>query len=423
LGATIPFIVDIVAESEDNFRSSRTDGGRYAIYFSDADKGVWNLFCDSRVSPDYLASDWFEFSHDTLTSFQQDLVLTKTDASIYARVTEDDGLPSYSYRIDAYSNLLSSRAEAVSGAGADNVVEISVSSLDNSGWHVSLNRWDDDYPILGGLIVENGDASNVSPGDTVTFNLIYGKLIMGTVTQDVGDGPIDWDDIAVVASDDKGNLYNTGVQAGGDYALYTDTGSLHMGAYADGYISDPRWSFLEVTGDIYDGPDFTINEAHCRVSGSLINLPLPLDPSYYEIVAQTGVDGYDGYYVSAEIDIVTGTYTMYLGDGDWTIYPPCCFPDFEILGPTVVTIGESPDTARTIDFEYISSGLACGDVDANESINIFDCVYIINYLYKGGPPPNPEYIADVNSSGSLDIMDGVYIINYLYKGGPAPNCP
>jgi len=422
-GGDIPFITYIAAESEDLYKDAATDNGRYAIYFSEDDKGDWNLACDTRISPDYLDPYWFEFSHDTLTSFQYDLTLTKTDTAIYARVTENGGLPSNNYRIDAYSDLLSSSAEAVSGTGANNVAEISVSSLDNSGWTVSLNRYDDDYPIPVGLIVENGDAMDVSPGDTVSFNLIDGKLISGTVTQDVGDGPIEWDDVVVYASDYTGNFYDSEVQEGGAYTIYTDTGSHFLGAYADGYISDPAWSPLDVTGDINDGPDFIINEAHCRVSGSLVNLPLPLDPSYYEVYAMTGMDGSDGYYVSAQIDNSTGTYIIYLGDGDWTITPPCCFPDFEYLGPTEVTIGESPDTARTIDFEYVSTALICGDADGNELVNILDCSYIINYLYRGGPPPPSENSVDVDGSGGVNILDVSYLINYLYRSGPVPDCP
>ena len=65
----------------------------------------------------------------------------------------------------------------------------------------------------------------------------------------------------------------------------------------------------------------------------------------------------------------------------------------------------------------------CGDADGSESINILDVTAIINYLYKGGPAPDPIVSADVNNSGNLNILDVTTIINYLYKSGPALNCP
>ena len=71
----------------------------------------------------------------------------------------------------------------------------------------------------------------------------------------------------------------------------------------------------------------------------------------------------------------------------------------------------------------VRAGGLCGDIDGNESINLLDVVYLINYLYKGGPPPAILNLADVNNSGSVNLLDATYLINYLYKGGPPPNCP
>jgi subtilisin family serine protease len=60
-----------------------------------------------------------------------------------------------------------------------------------------------------------------------------------------------------------------------------------------------------------------------------------------------------------------------------------------------------------------------GDANMNGQINIQDITYLINYLYKGGPAPDP-YSGDVNGSGTINISDITYLINYLYKGGPPP---
>ncbi|PKK82602.1 MAG: hypothetical protein CVT49_12695 [candidate division Zixibacteria bacterium HGW-Zixibacteria-1] len=59
---------------------------------------------------------------------------------------------------------------------------------------------------------------------------------------------------------------------------------------------------------------------------------------------------------------------------------------------------------------------AAGDVNGDMKVNILDIVAIINYLYKGGPPPVHFYHADVYGGGILNLLDGLQILKYLYKG-------
>ena len=47
-------------------------------------------------------------------------------------------------------------------------------------------------------------------------------------------------------------------------------------------------------------------------------------------------------------------------------------------------------------------------------------VCMINYLFKGGPPPDPFEYADVNCDGDFTLADVVYLINYLFRNGPPP---
>ncbi len=65
----------------------------------------------------------------------------------------------------------------------------------------------------------------------------------------------------------------------------------------------------------------------------------------------------------------------------------------------------------------------CGDANGDATFNIFDVTYVITFLYKGGPAPNPEEAADVNNDTVVNIFDITYMIAYLYKGGPDPVCP
>ncbi len=61
-----------------------------------------------------------------------------------------------------------------------------------------------------------------------------------------------------------------------------------------------------------------------------------------------------------------------------------------------------------------------GDADNSGSITISDAVYLINYIFSGGPAPCPLRNGDADCSGSVTISDAVYLIAYIFSGGPAP---
>ena len=61
-----------------------------------------------------------------------------------------------------------------------------------------------------------------------------------------------------------------------------------------------------------------------------------------------------------------------------------------------------------------------GDVNGDYKITVSDVVYIVNYLFKGGPAPNPFLTGDANCDTNVMVSDVVYLVNYLFKGGPPP---
>ncbi len=62
----------------------------------------------------------------------------------------------------------------------------------------------------------------------------------------------------------------------------------------------------------------------------------------------------------------------------------------------------------------------CGDVNNSSYVDIDDAVFIVNYIFSGGPAPDPIESGDVNCSGEVDIDDIVYLVNYIFAGGPEP---
>lgn len=65
-----------------------------------------------------------------------------------------------------------------------------------------------------------------------------------------------------------------------------------------------------------------------------------------------------------------------------------------------------------------------GDVDGNGFVNISDAVFLITYIFGGGPAPANRAAADADCSGIITISDAVYLISYIFAGGPRPHyCP
>jgi hypothetical protein len=64
-----------------------------------------------------------------------------------------------------------------------------------------------------------------------------------------------------------------------------------------------------------------------------------------------------------------------------------------------------------------------GDPNSDGAINITDGIYILNFLFLGGPPPTCAEAANPNDDKSVNITDGIYILNFLFLGGPAPVAP
>lgn len=61
-----------------------------------------------------------------------------------------------------------------------------------------------------------------------------------------------------------------------------------------------------------------------------------------------------------------------------------------------------------------------GDVNGDSLINLLDVVFLIHYLFEGGPPPNPPAAGDVTGDCFIGLSDLIWLINYLYRSGPPP---
>src|SRR3990172_6189152 len=72
-------------------------------------------------------------------------------------------------------------------------------------------------------------------------------------------------------------------------------------------------------------------------------------------------------------------------------------------------------------YSYQCTSIA-GDANGSGTTpNLTDLVYLVNYVFKGGPAPSPLCQGDANGSKDTpNLSDVVYLVNYVFKGGPAP---
>jgi len=95
-----------------------------------------------------------------------------------------------------------------------------------------------------------------------------------------------------------------------------------------------------------------------------------------------------------------------IGDTPYNIY------DF-----SGTTLCDSDDFPKV---DIIVTTYVAGDADGSGGVDIDDVVFMIDYIFSGGPAPDPVCLGDADSSGEADIDDVVFLINYIFSGGPAP---
>ena len=69
------------------------------------------------------------------------------------------------------------------------------------------------------------------------------------------------------------------------------------------------------------------------------------------------------------------------------------------------------------------ANVAAKAVAGDGSLDLSDAIFVLAFLFLGGPEPECLESADSNDDGALDITDGVHLLNFLFTGGPAPPAP
>jgi len=88
----------------------------------------------------------------------------------------------------------------------------------------------------------------------------------------------------------------------------------------------------------------------------------------------------------------------------------------------IIILSNDPDedsiaipVTLTVGISYIA-----GDANGDGEVNSADLAYLANFLFGGGPSPDPMLAGDANGDCEVTTVDLVYLANYLFNGGPPP---
>lgn len=120
--------------------------------------------------------------------------------------------------------------------------------------------------------------------------------------------------------------------------------------------------------------------------------------------------------------------------------PVCCnYQKVSLIPPggcdSMLIQPDSAAVADTTKLILIDGSLSvptwmCGDTNGDNGpvVDISDLMYLVAYIFLGGPAPNPLARADINCSGGgtpVDVADLTGLVAYIFTGGAAPcsTCP
>jgi hypothetical protein len=148
-------------------------------------------------------------------------------------------------------------------------------------------------------------------------------------------------------------------------------------------------------------------------------IPTPYldEPYFYEFWAVGGTEPYTWTFVGGDLPLGLS----FTGGATATLSGTPVWPATYYFTVAVSSSDEPPlaDT-MTCAMEVTERPYVCGDTDSNGLVNVSDVVYLINYIFGGGPAPLPLESGDVDCNGVVNIPDAVYLIAYIFGGGPEP---
>jgi len=153
---------------------------------------------------------------------------------------------------------------------------------------------------------------------------------------------------------------------------------------------------------------------------------------------QTFQDVYDVFITKLRSDGSNLVYSTYFGgsSGDlgWAIAVDTAgsayvtgwtlSDDFPTLNPYQTNQGKQDVYVTKLLKSCCNHDEIRGDVNYDMSFNVADLTYLVDYLFRSGPPPPCPEEGDVNGDNYTNVADLTYLVDCLLRSGPPPPpCP
>jgi len=309
---------------------------------------------------------------------------------------------------------------------------------DNDGFTSDIDCDDNDPHTFPGAAPNDSPTECMRDSDLDDYGDIYvsGEIIAGTDCDDtdadiypgaeeIPDDGIDqdcngFDAITCVVDADQDGY---GTDAGTPVIAYDGSCDVSQGESDNALDCDDGDTDVNpgATEVVDDGIDQDCN------GYDAITCIVDADHDGYGTDAETPVIAYDG---SCDVPQGESDNALDCNDGDADVNP----------GATDVCNGEDDNCDGTSDESFgdndgdgwgnscdicpdiynPSQEIICGDSNADCGLNVGDAVFLINYVFKSGPAPDPVCVGDANGDAETNVGDAVYLINYVFNSGPAP---
>lgn len=159
-------------------------------------------------------------------------------------------------------------------------------------------------------------------------------------------------------------------------------------------------------------------------------VPIPLDSQFTIIINQNPSFTHFantqaeliGTKISQIIDTTCYTCTQWQNEVclQWIVIPYSQAADsMEIDTFPVATY--DPELAEFVD-GYVKVQPRSGDANCSHRVDVGDAVFLINHVFKSGPPPAFRFGGDANCNGNVNVADAVVLINFIFNAGEQPYC-
>jgi len=294
-----------------------------------------------------------------------------------------------------------------------------------------------DHPLVDWCLMGYYGYGELSVGSEIPSHFCgWSKMQLGWIEPVFLTGGIHWDvKIYNIETTKDSSLYMLPIDpAEGEYFLleYRNPNSNGRFDKLDSDFSTYFWPYLSFGGDPLDR-GLLITHVHDSLGAYWFGLNdgTPTYPHYTVVVEDAGYNPDMDYTINPGGQVSDSAHWWYPYEtrksAPFSVYPlaQCYFDSTSnpssdgYSGPSGVIVVVYSIVGDKL-YAHIRNPIFSGDADGDDLVGLTDVVYLINWVFRGGPQPIPVLAGEVNCIGGVDIADVVYLINYLFKSGPPP---